>query len=219
MTNFFFGRYWPKLFRGLHKLCCERILRRFRLFQAKKKFFQNWQFFDFLAYPGSQISWKTTNFFFERYRPEICRDLLKWCCERILRRFRFSSEKKFCSKVAIFLNFFAYLGSHVSWKMTDSFFERCGFEIDRRHHKLCYERILRHFRLFGKIDNILKFFAYPGSQVFLKMTSSFFDRYGSEIELRLLKFYLERKSRYFRLFWTKKISRFFSTTTFPYIFQ
>ena len=94
MTNFFFERYGPEIFRGLHKWCFKRILRRFRLFRAKKIFFENSRFFDFFTYPWSQISWKMTNFFFERYRPEICRGLHKWCCEQILRHLSLFGAKK-----------------------------------------------------------------------------------------------------------------------------
>ena len=96
MTNFFFERYWPEISRGLHKWCCERIIRRFGSFRAKKKFSKVASFLTFFAYPGSQISWKMTNYFFERYRPEICCGLHKWCCERIFRCFRsFRGKKKF----------------------------------------------------------------------------------------------------------------------------
>ena len=173
MTNFFFERYGPEIFRGLHKWCCERILKRFRLFRAKNFFLKIRDFFTFFAYPGSQISWKMTNSFFERYRPEICCGLHKWCCERILRCFRsFRGKKKF-SKVASFFTFFAYPGSQISWKMTNYFFERYRPEICRGLHKWCCERILRCFRLFRaqkfflKIGNFLTF-CISGVTDFLK---------------------------------------------------
>ena len=52
MTNFFFERYRPEICRGLHKWCCEQILRHLRLFRAKKKFFKNWKFFYFFCISG-----------------------------------------------------------------------------------------------------------------------------------------------------------------------
>ena len=105
MANYFFEKYRPEICHGLHKWCCEQILRHLRLFRAKKKFFKNWKFFDFFAYPGSQISWKMTNFFFERYRPEIFCGLQKWCCERIIRHFgSFRAKKNFFKN----LKFFAF---------------------------------------------------------------------------------------------------------------
>ena len=111
MTTFFFERYRPEINPQLHKWCCEQISRRFRSFWGKKKIF--WRlpvFFSFFAYPGSQISWKMTNFFFERYGPEIFRGLHKWCCERILRRFRlFRGKKIFFWKLAFF-DFFCISG-------------------------------------------------------------------------------------------------------------
>ena len=110
MTNFFFERYWPEICRGLHKWCCEQILRHLRLFRGNKNFFKNWKFFDFFAYPGSQISWKMTNFFFERYGPEIFRGLHKWCCKRILRRFRLFRAKKFFFENSRFFDFFCITG-------------------------------------------------------------------------------------------------------------
>ena len=149
MTNIFFERYRPEICRGLHKWCCERILRRFRSFRAKKKFSKVASFLTFFAYPGSQISWKMTNYFFERYRPEICRGLHKWCCEKILRRFRFFRAKNFFfSKIRDFCDFVAYPGSQISWKMTNFFFERYRPEICRGLHKWCCEQILRYLRLF-----------------------------------------------------------------------
>ena len=110
MANYFFEKYGPEICPGLHKWCCERILRRFRLFRAKKFFFENSRFFYFFAYPGSQISWKMTNFFFERYGLEICRGLHKWCCEQILRSFRlFRAKKKFFQN-SRFFDFFCITG-------------------------------------------------------------------------------------------------------------
>ena len=110
MTIFFFERYRPEIFRGLHKWCCERIIRRFGSFRAKKNFFKNLKFFAFFCISGSQISWKMTNFFFERYRPEICRGLHKWCCERIIRRFgSFRAKKKFFKNLKFF-DFFCISG-------------------------------------------------------------------------------------------------------------
>ena len=127
----------------------------FKVVSSEKKFFfENLLFLTFFAYPGSQISWKMTNFFFERYWPEICRGLHKWCCERILRHFRlFRAKKIFFWELAIFLLFFAYPGSKISWKMANYFFERYGPAIFRGLHKWCCERILRRFRLFRAKKN------------------------------------------------------------------
>ena len=135
MTNFFFERYGPEIFSWLHKWCCERILRRFRLFRAKNIFWKIWNFLIFFAYPGSQISWKMTNFFFERYWPEIYRGLHKWCCERILRRFRlfrakknFFERKKIFSKIANFLTFLHIQGQRFLEKWPTSFLRDTGLK-------------------------------------------------------------------------------------------
>ena len=206
MTNFFFERYRPEICCGLHKWYCERILRHLRLFRGNKNFFKNWKFFDFFAYPGSQICWKMTNFFFERYRPEICRGLHKWCSQRILRRFRLFGAKNFFLKIRDFLTFFACPGSQISWKMTNFFFERYRPEICRGLQKWCSERILRRFRLFRekifflKIRDFLTFFACPGSQISWKMTNYFFERYRPEICCGLHKWCCERILRCFRSF-------------------
>ena len=111
MNDFFFERYRPEICRGVHKWCCKKILRHLRLFRAKKNFFPKiGNFLTFFAYPGSQISWKMTNFFFERYRLEICRGLHKWCSERILRRFRLFRAKKFFFENSRFFGFFCISG-------------------------------------------------------------------------------------------------------------
>ena len=67
-------------------------------------------FFTFFAYPGSQISWKMANYFFEKYRPEICRGLQKWCCEQILRHLRLFWAKKIFFKNWKFFDFFCISG-------------------------------------------------------------------------------------------------------------
>ena len=174
MTNYLFERYRPEICRGLNKWCCERILRRFRLFRAKKIFFENWQFFYFFLYPGSQISWKMANYFFEKYWPGICRGLHKWCCERILRRFRLFRAKKFFFENWQFFYFFVYPGSQISWKMANYFFEKYWPEICRGLHKWCCERILRCLRLFRARKKFFEnwkffdFFCISGVTDFLK---------------------------------------------------
>ena len=211
MTDFFFEKYRPEICCGLHKWCCKQILRHLRLFRAKKIFFKNLKFFDFFAYPGSQISWKMTNVFFERYRLEICRGLHKWCCERIWRRFgSFRAKKKFFEGSQFFY-FFCISGVTDSWKMTNYFFERYWPEICRGLHKWCCERILRRFRLFRakkfffKNCKFFDFFAYPGSQISWKMTNFFFERYQPEIFCGLHKWCCERIIRCFGSFRAKKI--------------
>ena len=181
MTNFFFERYWPEICRGLHKWCCKQILRHLRLFRAKKFFFKNWKFFDFFCISGVTDFLKNDQLLFW----EILAWNLSWTAQMVLRTnfkaFKFVlREQKFFQKLEIFLTFFAYPGSQISWKMTNFFFERYGPEIFRGLHQWCCERILRRFRLFrGKKNFFLKtcffwlFFAYPGSQISWKMTTSF----------------------------------------------
>ena len=152
MTFFFqtsFGRSLQRL-----QLIKERYFITILAVLREKNCWEPWQFFQIYCIPGTQISWKMTNFFFESYRPEICRGLHKWCCERILRRFRLFRAKKFFPKVASFFTFFAYPGSQISWKMANYFFEKYRPEIFGGLHKLYCERILKRFRLF----RVKKFF-------------------------------------------------------------
>ena len=129
IANYFFEKYRPEIWCGLHKWCCERILKHFGLLRAKKKIFEGSQFFTFFAYLGSQISWKMTNYSFERYRPEICRGLHKWCCERIWRRFRlFRAKKFFFQKLAIFLLFLHIRGHRFLEKWPTSFLRDTGLK-------------------------------------------------------------------------------------------
>ena len=101
-----------KLIRG----CTNGVANKFQgvlgRFEGKKIFFWKLAFLTFFAYPGSQISWKMTNFFFERYRPEICRGLHKWCCEQILRHLRLFRAKKNFSKNLKFFDFFLHIRGH-----------------------------------------------------------------------------------------------------------
>ena len=110
MTNFFFERYRPEICRGLHKWCCEQILRHLRLFRAKKKIFKNLKFFDFFCISGVTDFLKNDQLFFERYRPEICCGLHKWCCEQILRHLRLFRAKKNFFKNLKFFDFFCISG-------------------------------------------------------------------------------------------------------------
>ena len=112
MTNYFFERYGREIFRGLHKWCCERILRRFRSFWGKKIFFEGCSFFFFFCISGVTDFLKMTNFFFERYWPEIRRGLHKWRCEKILRRFRLFRAKKFFFENSRFLWLFLHIRGH-----------------------------------------------------------------------------------------------------------
>ena len=52
MTLFFFDSYGPEINLKLHKWCCGRILKLFRLFRAKNKFCINFSFFEFFRISG-----------------------------------------------------------------------------------------------------------------------------------------------------------------------
>ena len=129
-----------------------------KLFRAKKIFFKNWKFFDFFCISGVTDFFKNDQLLFW----EILAWNLLWTAQMVLwtnfKAFKFvSREQKFFQKLEIFLTFFAYPGSQISWKMTNFFFERYGPEIFRGLHKWCCERILRRFRLFrGKKNFFLK---------------------------------------------------------------
>ena len=210
MTNFFFERYGPEIFCGLHKWCCETILRRFRSFRAKKNFSKVASFLTFFAYPVSQISWKMTNFFFERNRPEICRGLHKWCSKRILRRFRLFQAKKIFLKIRDFLTF--CISGVTDFLKNDQllFWEIPAWNLSWTAQSCC-EQILRHLRLFRAKKKFFKswkffdFFAYLGSQISSKMTNFFFERYRPEIFCGLQKWCCERIIRRFGSFRVKKI--------------
>ena len=103
MTNFFFERYGPEIFGGLHKWCCERILRRFRLFQGKTIFFLKSCFFWlFLHIRGHR--------FLEKWPTSFLRDTsLKFvvdCTNGVANKFWGAlgcfERKKFFWKFAIF---------------------------------------------------------------------------------------------------------------------
>ena len=107
MTNFFFERYGLEIFRGLHKWCCEQILRHLRLFRAKKNFFKNWKFFDFFCISGVTDFLRNDQLLFW----EILAWNLSWTAQMVLRTnykafWVVSSEKKIFSKILKFFDFF-----------------------------------------------------------------------------------------------------------------
>ena len=103
MANYFFEKYRPEICRGLHKWCCEQILRHLRLFRAKKNFFKNWKFFDFFCISGVTDFLKNDQLLFW----EIPAWNLSWTAQMVLRTnfkaFKFVwSEKNFFQKLEIF---------------------------------------------------------------------------------------------------------------------
>ena len=194
MTNFFFERYRPEICRGLHKWCCERILRRFGSFWAKKKFFEGSQFFNFFAYPGSQISWKMTNFFFERYRPEIFCGLQKWCCERIIRRFWSFRAKKNFFKNLKFFDFFCISGvtdflkndQLLFWEIPAWNFSWTAQMVLRTNHKVFW-LVSSEKKIFQKFEIFWLFLHIRGHRFLEKWPTSFLRDTG-------LKFFVDYRN-------------------------
>ena len=111
ITKFFFESYGPEIHRKLHKWCCKRILKLFRMFRATKKilyqFLISWVF---LHIWGHGFFEKMTKFFLVSYGPEIHWNLHKWCSGRILKLFRlFGAKNKFCINFSFF-EFFCISG-------------------------------------------------------------------------------------------------------------
>ena len=106
MTNYFFERYWPEICRGLHKWCCKRILRHFRLFRAKNFFFENWQLFYFFCISGVTDFLKNDQLLFW----EIAAWNLSRTAQMVLRT-NFKAFKVFVSEKFFFKN----------WKFFDFF--------------------------------------------------------------------------------------------------
>ena len=149
MANYFFEKYRPEICRGLHKWCCEQILRHLRLFWAKKIFFKNWKFFDFFCLSGVTDFLKNDQLLFW----EIPAWNLSWTAQMVLRtNFKafkvVSREQKFFQKLEIFWLFLHIRGHRFFEKWPTSFFERYRPEICRGLHKWCCKRISRRSRLF-----------------------------------------------------------------------
>ena len=174
MANYFFEKYRPEICRGLHKLCCEQILRHLRLFRAKKNFSKIGNFLTFFAYPGSQISWKMANYFFEKYRPEICRGLHKWCCEQILRHLRLFRAKKNFFKNWKFFDFFCISGvtdflkndQHLFWEIPAWNLSWTAQMVLRTNFK-AFKVVSREPKFFQKLE-IFWLFCISGVKDFLK---------------------------------------------------
>ena len=138
-------------------------------------------FWIFLQSRGQRFLWKLTKFFLERSWPETCPKHLKWCCWRKLRYLKLFLAIKNFSIFDYFLNFFLnFRGQRFLWKLTKFFFERSWPETCPKHFKWCCWRKLRYFKLFrGKknffdFHDFLNFFAYPGSEIFVKIDQVIF---------------------------------------------
>ena len=129
MTNFFFERYRPEIFRGLHKWCCEQILRHLRLFRGNKIFFKNWKFFDFFCISGVTDFLKNDQLLFWEIRAWN----FSWTAQMVLRTnfkaFKIvSSEKFFFQKLEIFWLFLHIRGHRFFEKWPTSFLRDTGLK-------------------------------------------------------------------------------------------
>ena len=120
-----------------------------------------------------------TKFFFERYRPEICRGLHNWCCKRILRRFRLFQGRKFFLETFQFFDYFCISGVTDFLKNDYLFLRDTGlkFIVDCKNDVSNeYKGILGWFERKKNLFEGCQFFyifAYQGSQISLQMTTSF----------------------------------------------
>ena len=138
-------------------------------------------FWIFLHIRGQRFLWKLTKLFLARSLPETYPKHLKWCCWRNLRYFKLFRGKNFFFYFHNFLNFFLHTwGQRFLWKLTKFFFERSWPETCLKHLKWCCWRKLRYFKLFwGKTNffyfhDFLNFFAYLGSEIFVKIDQVLF---------------------------------------------
>ena len=205
MTNFFFERYGPEIFCGLHKWCCERILRRFRLFRAKQIFFKNWKFFDFFCISGVTDFLKNDQLLFW----EIPTGNLSWTAQMVLRtNFKafnvVSSEKNFFQKLEIFWLFLHIWGHRFLEKWLTTFLRNTGlkFAVDCTNGVTNkFQGVLGCFKRknsFLKIGNFLTFFAYRGAMDFMKHHQWNWSKTPQMV-------YFENKLRHFSLFPSKII--------------
>ena len=101
MTKFFFESYGPEIHWKLHKWCCGRILKLFRLFRGKKKIgYKFLIFWVFLHIRGHGFFVKILNSFLRVMGLKFH----KWCCKRILKLFRLF--RAFCINFSFFEFFY-----------------------------------------------------------------------------------------------------------------
>ena len=114
------------------------------------------------------------NYFFEKYRPEICRGLHKWCCEQILRHLRlFRAKKFFCSKIGNFLTFFAVRGHRFLKKVVNYFFKKyCDPEICQKTAQMVLRTNFEAFKVFS-LEKTLIFFKICSQHHFVTVHANF----------------------------------------------
>ena len=210
MANYSFEKDRPEICRGLHKWCCEQILRHLRLFRAKKNLFKNLKFFDFFCISRVTDFLKNYQLLFW----EIPAWNLSWTAQMVLRTnfkaFKVVASEKIFLKIPDFLTFFACPGSQISWKMTNFFLVRylpvicCGL------HKWCCEQILRHLRLFRAKKNFFKnlkffdFFCISGVTDFLKNDQLLFWEIPAWNLSWTAQMVLRKNFKAFKVVWSEK---------------
>ena len=139
---------WPTSFLRDTGLCCERILRRFRLFRAKKNFFERKKIFSkianfltFLHIQGQRFLEKWPTSFLRDTGLKFCRGLHKWCCEQILRHLRLFRAKNFFQKFEIFWLFLHIRGHRFLEKWPTSFLR----DTDRKFVVDCTNGVANEF--------------------------------------------------------------------------
>ena len=155
MANYFFEKYRPEICRGLHKWCCEQILRHLRLFRAKKKFFKNWKFFDFFCISGVTDFLKNDQLLFW----EIPAWNFLWTTEMVLRtnykHFGSFRAKKIFFKNLKFFDFFCISGVTDFLKNDQLFF----WEIPAWNFSWTAQMVLRtNYKAFWLVSSEKKFF-------------------------------------------------------------
>ena len=129
ITKFFFESYGPEIHWKLHKWCCGRILKLFRLFRAKKNLYKFLIFWVFLHIRGHGFFVKSLSSFLRVTGPKFTRNSRKWCCQRILKLFRlFRAKNNFCINFSFF-EFFCISGvMDFLKKWLSSFFRVTGLK-------------------------------------------------------------------------------------------
>ena len=113
------------------------------------------------------------NFFFERYLPEICRGMHKWCCKQILRHLRlFRAKKFFFQKLEIFWLFLHNRGHRFLEKWLTTFLRNISlkFVVDCTNGvaNKFYGKVVSSEKFFFKNWKFFDFFCISGVTDFLK---------------------------------------------------
>ena len=210
-TKFYFEGYGPEIHRKLHKWCCGRILKLFRLLQAKKILYKFLIFWVFLHIRGHEIFEKSPSSFLRVTSLKFIGNFKNGIADVFQSFLGCFEPKKILYKFLIFWVFLHIRGHGIFEKSLSSFLRVTSLKFIRNFKNGVadvFQSFLGCFepkKIFYKFLIFWVFLHIRGHESFWKIPKFFFESYQLEIHRKLHKWCCGRILKLFRLFQAKKI--------------